>query len=80
MRDAAADLEFEAAAPLRDELTRLKLLDLEFANDVLTPAGEAVDKAAPKKLRAEAAAEKAEAFRKGGESNAPHSVIGGLIS
>jgi excinuclease ABC subunit B len=41
------------------------MLDLEFANEVLTPAGEAVGKSAPKQLRAEAAAEKAEAFRKG---------------
>ena len=65
MRDAAANLEFETAARLRDELKRLKLLDLEFANDVLTPAGEAVDTSVPKKLRAEAAAEKAEQFRKG---------------
>ena len=65
MRNAAANLEFEEAARLRDELKRLKLLDLEFANDVLTGAGEAVDRSVPKKLRAEAAAEKAEAFRKG---------------
>jgi excinuclease ABC subunit B len=43
----------------------MKLLDLEFANEALTGAGEEVDKSAPKKWRAEAAAEKAEAFRKG---------------
>ena len=43
MRKAAADLEFEEAARLGDELKRLKLLDLEFANDVMTPAGEVVD-------------------------------------
>ena len=55
----------EEAARLRDEVKRLKMLDLEFANEVLKPAGEAVDKAAPKQLRAAAAAEKAEMFRKG---------------
>ena len=65
MRNAAANLEFEEAARLRDELKRLKLLDLEFANEVLTAEGEAVDRSAPKQLRAEAAAEKAERFRKG---------------
>ncbi len=65
MRNAAANLEFEEAARLRDEVKRLKMLDLEFANEVLTPAGEAVDRSAPKQLRAEAAAEKAEVFRKG---------------
>ena len=59
MRDAAANLEFETAARLRDELKRLKLLDLEFANEVMTPAGEQVD------TRAEARAEAAEQFRKG---------------
>ena len=65
MRKAAADLEFETAARLRDELKRLKMLDLEFANEVFTPAGEEVDRNVPKLLRAEAAAEKAEQFRKG---------------
>jgi excinuclease ABC subunit B len=65
MRNAAANLEFEEAARLRDELKRLKMLDLEFANEVLTPEGEAVDRSAPKKLRAEARAEAAEQFRKG---------------
>src|SRR5690606_37618084 len=65
MREAASNLEFEEAARLRDEIKKLKLLDLEFANDILTGEGETVDKAAPKKWRAEAAAEKAEAFRKG---------------
>jgi excinuclease ABC subunit B len=44
----------------------MKLMDLEFANEVLTADGEAVDRSAPKKWRAEAAAEKAAAFRKGG--------------
>jgi excinuclease ABC subunit B len=65
MREAAANLEFEEAARLRDEVKRLKLLDLEFANDVLTGAGEQVDKAAPKRLRGEARREAAERFRKG---------------
>jgi excinuclease ABC subunit B len=35
MRAAAANLEFEEAARMRDEIKRLKLLDLEFAKDVL---------------------------------------------
>jgi excinuclease ABC subunit B len=35
MRAAAADLEFETAARLRDEIKRLKMLDLEFAKDQL---------------------------------------------
>jgi excinuclease ABC subunit B len=65
MRNAAANLEFEEAARLRDEIKRMKLMDLEFANEVLTGEGETVDKSAPKRWRAEAAAEKAEAFRKG---------------
>jgi excinuclease ABC subunit B len=65
MREAASNLEFEEAARLRDEIKRMKLLDLEFANEALTGAGEEVDRSAPKKWRAEAAAEKAEAFRKG---------------
>ncbi len=65
MREAASNLEFEEAARLRDEIKRMKLMDLEFANEVLTAEGEAIDKSAPKKWRAQAAAEKAEAFRKG---------------
>jgi excinuclease ABC subunit B len=65
MRAAAANLEFEEAARLRDELKRLKMLDLEFANEVLTPEGETVDRSAPKQLRAQARAEAAEQFRKG---------------
>jgi excinuclease ABC subunit B len=43
----------------------MKLLDLEFANEALTGVGEAVDKAMPKRVRAELRAEQAEAFRKG---------------
>jgi len=65
MRDAAANLEFETAARLRDEIKKMKLLDLEFANEALTGVGEEVDKSAPKRWRKEAAIEKAEAFRKG---------------
>ncbi len=65
MREAAANLEFEEAARLRDEIKTMKLLDLEFANEALTGAGEEVDKAAPKRWRAEANAEKAERIRRG---------------
>jgi excinuclease ABC subunit B len=65
MREAASNLEFEEAGRLRDEIKKLKLLDLEFANEVLTGAGEEVDKTAPKRWRKEAQVEKAEAFRKG---------------
>ncbi len=35
MREAAGNLEFEEAARLRDEIKRLKLLDLEFAKDMI---------------------------------------------
>ncbi len=65
MRKAAADLEFEEAARLRDEVKRLKMLDLEFANEVFTPEGEAVDKAAPGRLKKAARAEAEERYRKG---------------
>lgn|GEM_PF-1926963 len=73
MREAASNLEFEDAAKLRDdpkgsaepEIKKMKLLDLEFANEALTGAVEEVDRSAPKRWRAEAAAEKAERFRKG---------------
>jgi excinuclease ABC subunit B len=65
MRQAAADLEFETAARMRDEIKRLKMLDLEFANEVMTGAGEEVDRTAPKRARAQARAEAAERFRKG---------------
>src|SRR5918997_5233593 len=41
MREAAANLEFETAARLRDELKRLKLLDLEFTNDMVGSSGKA---------------------------------------
>jgi excinuclease ABC subunit B len=65
MRAAASNLEFEEAARLRDEIKRLKMLDLEFANDILTAPGEAVDRTAVKRVKAEARAEAAERFRKG---------------
>jgi excinuclease ABC subunit B len=65
MREAASNLEFETAARLRDEIKRLKMLDLEFANDLMTPAGEAVDKGAVKEMKAAAKAEAAERWRKG---------------
>jgi excinuclease ABC subunit B len=66
MREAAGNLEFEEAARIRDEIKRLKLLDLEFANDVLTPAGQAPDKTVVTRARAEARAEKAARFSKRG--------------
>ena len=65
MREAAANLEFEEAARLRDEIKRLKLLDLEFAADALADEGASGDKEAVKRVKAEVRAEKAEAFRKG---------------
>jgi excinuclease ABC subunit B len=68
MREAAGNLEFEEAARLRDEIKRLKLLDLEFANDALTGAGEVVDTSAPKRMRTQARAAAAERFRKGGRA------------
>jgi excinuclease ABC subunit B len=64
MREAASNLEFETAARLRDEVKRLKMLDLEFANDILTAPGEAVDKTAVPRMKAEAKAAAAERFRK----------------
>jgi excinuclease ABC subunit B len=66
MREAAGNLEFEEAARLRDEIKRLKLLDLEFANEALTPAGETVDKSVVTAAKAEARAEKAARWKKGG--------------
>jgi excinuclease ABC subunit B len=64
MRTAASNLEFEEAARLRDEIKRLKMLDLEFANEMLTPTGETADRGAVKRVKAEARAESAERFRK----------------
>jgi excinuclease ABC subunit B len=65
MRAAASNLEFEEAARLRDEIKRLKMLDLEFANEMLTPSGETADRGTVKQLKSEARAEAAERFRKG---------------
>ncbi len=58
MKDAAANLEFEEAARIRDEIKRLKMLDLEFANEAMTGEGESVDSEAPRRERAQARAEK----------------------
>ncbi|HYG09220.1 MAG TPA: helicase-related protein, partial [Pyrinomonadaceae bacterium] len=65
MREAASNLEFEEAARLRDEVKRLKMLDLEFAADAMAPAGERGDREAVRRVKAEARAEAAERFRKG---------------
>ncbi len=65
MREAASNLEFETAARLRDEIKRLKMMDLEFANDLMTAEGETADKAAPMRERKAARAEAQERFRKG---------------
>jgi excinuclease ABC subunit B len=65
MRQAASNLEFEEAARLRDEIKRLKLMDLEFASDALAADGEKGDKAEIKRVKAEVRAENAERFRKG---------------
>jgi len=68
MSEAPAKLEFEEATRLRDEVKRLKLLDLEFAADALAGDGQTGDRAAVKGLRAEVRAEKAAAFRKKGRA------------
>ena len=65
MREAAGNLEFETAARIRDEIKRLKLMDLEFANEAMTPMGETVDRDVVKTARAHARAEAAARFRKG---------------
>ena len=65
MRAAASNLEVEGAARVRDEIKRLKLLDLEFANEAMTPVGEAVDRGVVTRVKAEARAEAAARFRKG---------------
>jgi excinuclease ABC subunit B len=64
MREAASNLEFEEAARLRDEVKRLKLLDLEFAADALAVDGRG-DREEVKRVKREARAEAAERFRKG---------------
>ena len=40
MRDAAADLEFEEAARLRDEVKRLRQMELAIADDPLARQSE----------------------------------------
>jgi excinuclease ABC subunit B len=52
MREAAGNLEFEEAARLRDEIKRLKMLDLEFARDVMGGAEEAAPAPAVEARRA----------------------------
>ncbi len=66
-RRGAFNLEFEEAGRIRDEIKRLNLLDLEFANEILTGDGQDVDASAPKRWRkeAQAEAEAQERFRKG---------------
>ena len=66
MRDAASNLEFEEAARLRDEIKRLKMLDLEFANEALTGAGETVDRDVVKREKAVARARYMERPKRGG--------------
>ena len=53
----------------RDAVKRMKRMDLAVANEVLTGEGEQVDKAAPKRWRVEAAAEKAEGCRRDAAAN-----------
>ena len=67
MRDAASNLEFEEAARLRDEIKRLKMLDLEFANEIMTGAGEAVDTGVVKREKAIARARYMERPKRGGK-------------
>ncbi|MCC6983742.1 MAG: UvrB/UvrC motif-containing protein, partial [Bauldia sp.] len=47
MRDAAANLEFEEAARLRDEVRRLEQLDLEYGDDPLASGTAAAMERAP---------------------------------
>ncbi len=47
MRDAAADLEFEEAARLRDEIKRLEQLDLETADDPIGRAEARAEEGTP---------------------------------
>ena len=71
MREAAANLEFETAARLRDEVKRLKMLDLEFANDLMTAPGEAVDREAPEARAQGGAGGGAGAVQEGAALTAP---------
>ncbi len=67
MREAAANLEFETAARMRDEIKRLKMLDLQFAADVMSTTGEAEAKAEVASARAEYRARYAERPKRGGK-------------
>ena len=65
MREAAQNLEFETAARLRDEIKRLKTLDLEFAADALSSGkGEETASDVAAEFRKAARAEKAREMRK----------------
>lgn len=64
MREAAANLEFEEAARLRDEVKRLKMLDLEFANEAMTGEGQTADREVVKREKAVARARYMERGRK----------------
>jgi len=66
MREAAANLEFETAARLRDEIKRLKMLDLEFAADVMSGGGDEA-KGEVASARAEYRARYAERPKRGGK-------------
>jgi excinuclease ABC subunit B len=66
MREAAANLEFETAARIRDEVKRLKMLDLEFAADALSSGGGEA-KAQVDSARAEYRARYAERPKRGGK-------------
>ena len=67
MREAAANLEFETAARMRDEIKRLKMLDLEFAADVLSTGGREEAKGEVASARAEYRARYAERPKRGGK-------------
>jgi len=65
MREAASNLEFEEAARLRDEIKRMKMLDLEFAADALAGSGDESASDTARRVRKEHRAETAERMRKG---------------
>ena len=56
MRDAAADLEFETAARLRDEIKRLEQLELETADDPLARGSNSGERVTPNSVDADAVA------------------------
>ena len=65
MREAASNLEFEEAARMRDEIKRLKLLDLQFANEAMIGEGETADPNLPKRERRTARDQAMARMRKG---------------